>query len=70
MATESAPPVPTAAPRRAPAALAILVGTFPQGAERNKALGIFGGVVALAVLRRAERSAAPAAPVPAPTLAD
>ncbi len=28
----------------APAALAILVGTFAEGAERNKALGIFGAV--------------------------
>jgi EmrB/QacA subfamily drug resistance transporter len=28
----------------APAALAILVGTFPEGPERNKALGIFGAV--------------------------
>ncbi|MGH3309163.1 MAG: MFS transporter [Streptomyces sp.] len=32
----------------APAALAILAGTFPEGPARNKALGVFGGVGASA----------------------
>jgi EmrB/QacA subfamily drug resistance transporter len=32
----------------APAALSILTGTFAEGSERNKALGIFGGVAGIA----------------------